>query len=128
LTLGDAVYGRTHPLWLEEAATPALANSWENSLLCNSSIISSNHIVIKSLNPKKVFPGHVARGVVLDGHTDVDYSLRYLRFFHKHVLDEEGKNPPKYIYDLLRREFPDAVGNLEFLLNRTAENFGIVSQ
>jgi hypothetical protein len=31
--VGDAVYGRTHPLWLEEAATPALANSWENSLL-----------------------------------------------------------------------------------------------
>ena len=36
LIIGDAVYGRTHPLWLEEAATPALANSWENSLLCIS--------------------------------------------------------------------------------------------
>lgn len=75
----------------------------------------------------KVYPGHVDRGVVLDGNTDVDYSLRYLRFFHKHVLDHEGEHPPKYIYDSLRKEFPDAVGNLEFLLNRTAENFGITN-
>jgi hypothetical protein len=81
--------------------------------------------VLKSLNPTKVYPGHVARGVILDGHTDIDYSLAYLRYFHKNVLEQEGKIPPKEIYDSLRREFPDAIGNLEFLLNRTAENFGI---
>ena len=33
LMLGDTVYGRTFPLYLEEAATPALAAAWENSLL-----------------------------------------------------------------------------------------------
>jgi hypothetical protein len=109
---------------LEEAATPALANSWENSLLCIPRVDCVD-VVLKSLNPVKVYPGHVARGIILDGHTDIDYSLHYLRFFHKNVLEQEGKIPPKEIYDSLRREFPDAIGNLEFLLNRTAENFGI---
>jgi hypothetical protein len=81
--------------------------------------------VIKSLNPTKVYPGHVSRGIILDGHTDLDYSLRYLRFFHKHVLDHDGQIPPQKIYDTLLKEFPEASGNLDFLLNRTAENFGI---
>jgi hypothetical protein len=83
-------------------------------------------VVIKCLNPEKVYPGHVARDIILEGHTDVDYSLRYLRFFCKHVLDHEGQNPPKYIYDLLCNEFPDAVGSLEFQLNHTVENFGML--
>src|SRR3981189_2989331 len=83
-----------------------------------------NKIVLKSLNPTKVYPGHVARGIILDGHTDLEYSLRYLRFFHKHVLAHDGELPPKQIYDSLLAEFPETSGNLDFLLNRTAENFG----
>jgi hypothetical protein len=85
-------------------------------------------IVMRSLNPTKVYPGHVARGIILDGHTDLDYSLRYLRFFHKHVLAHDGELPPQQIYDTLLKEFPDASGNLDFLLNRTAENFGTLQK
>ena len=79
---------------------------------------------MKSLNPKIVYPGHIARGFPLDGHRDIDYCIRYLRFFRKHIIHHQGKYPPKYIFDLLRDEFPDAVGSMDFLLNRTAENFG----
>lgn len=124
LMLGDTVYGRTFPLYLEEAATSALATAWENSLLCCPLLISDLTIVIKSLNPSKVIPGHVAPGIVLDGHTDLDHSLRYLQYFRKHVLAHDGELPPKHIFEILQREFPDTVGNLDFILNRTAENFG----
>jgi hypothetical protein len=79
---------------------------------------------MKSLNPKTVYPGHLARGFPLAGHRDIDYCIRYLRFFRKHIIHHQGKYPPKYIFDLLRDEFPDAVGSMDFLLNRTAENFG----
>src|SRR5579859_4025363 len=93
-----------------------------------SSHCTSLMVVMKSLNPTKVYPGHVARGIILDGHTDLDYSLRYLRFFHKHVLAHDGELPPKQIYDTLLKEFPEASGNLDFLLNRTAENFGTLQK
>ena len=84
--------------------------------------------VMRSLNPTKIYPGHVARGIILDGHTDLDYSLRYLRFFHKQVLDHDGEIPPKQIYDTLLQEFPEASGNLDFLLNRSDENFGTLQK
>ena len=89
-----------------------------------SFVIRNLITVIKSLNPAKVIPGHIAPGIVLDGHTDLDHSLRYLQYFRKHVLSHDGELPPKHIFDILQREFPETVGNLDFILNRTAENFG----
>jgi len=50
--------------------------------------------------------------------------LRYRRFFQKRVLAHDGQYPPKYIYDTVKQEFPEAAGNIDFMLNRTAENFG----
>ena len=90
----------------------------------SSDSIQTLIVVIKSLNPTKVIPGHVARGIVLDGHSDLDHSLRYLQYFRKHVLAHDGELPPKHIFEILQREFPETVGNLDFILNRTAENFG----
>lgn len=77
------------------------------------------------MNPTKVISGHVAPEIVFDGHTDLDHSLRHLQYFRKHVLAHDGELPPKHIFEILQREFPDTVGNLDFILNRTAQNFGI---
>ena len=54
-------------------------------------------VVMKSLNPDRIYPACVTHGIMVDGYTDLD---------------------------LICLEFLDAVGNHVSLLNRKAENFG----
>ncbi|KAH7230342.1 hypothetical protein MRS44_011973 [Fusarium solani] len=113
LIAGDLVYGKAYPPLMSDVPTLDLAHAWEKALL-----------FMKALKPSITYPGHADPNGPLDGDTDIDFTLEYVRYFIKEVLEAPKQLCVREIYDLLINNFPSATRNASFLTQVTAETFG----
>lgn len=125
VVVGDAMYARTTHMWCEEIETPQVLEAWKN-VLDRESLVSFFVLitVIEALKPVKIITGHLEAGNDLDTAADLAYNRKYLQLFSEKITYAKTKLKPDQIYDTFRKEFPVPDKNLDFLLKRTAEQFG----
>ncbi|KAL1998758.1 hypothetical protein VTN02DRAFT_5625 [Thermoascus thermophilus] len=110
---GDAVYGRSTHVWVEEVETPALLTAWHRTL-----------DLIDSLRPTKIIPGHLEAGWALDAAADLAHTRRYLDLFGAKVTYARETPQMADLYRAFEEGFPQARTNVEFFLGKLSNRFG----
>ncbi|CBF75876.1 hypothetical protein AN3565.2 [Aspergillus nidulans FGSC A4] len=110
---GDAVYGRSTHVWVEEVETPALLEAWNKTLR-----------LIAALQPTKLIPGHMETGWELDAQEDLAHTQRYLDLFSEKVTHAPKKASVQELFDFFKGQFPQCTENLEFFLGHLSNQYG----
>ncbi|RLL95292.1 hypothetical protein CFD26_103238 [Aspergillus turcosus] len=110
---GDAIYGRSTHVWVEEVETPALLEAWNKTIA-----------LISALEPVKVIPGHLEPGWELDAKADIAHTQKYLDLFAEKVTYAPTKPQVQDLYDSFKDAFPQCQQNLDFFLGHLSNQFG----
>ncbi|KAF7114152.1 hypothetical protein CNMCM5793_007730 [Aspergillus hiratsukae] len=110
---GDAIYGRSTHVWVEEVETPALLEAWNKTIA-----------LISALEPVKVIPGHLEPGWELDAKADIAHTQKYLDLFAEKVTYAPAKPQVQDLYDFFKDAFPQCQQNLDFFLGHLSNQFG----
>ncbi|KAL4814770.1 beta-lactamase-like protein [Aspergillus spinulosporus] len=110
---GDAVYGRSTHVCVEEVESPALLEAWNKTLR-----------LIAALQPTKLIPGHMETGWELDTQEDLAHTQRYLDLFSKKVTHAPKKASVQELFDFFKGQFPQCTENLEFFLGHLSNQYG----
>ncbi|KAJ5153645.1 uncharacterized protein N7500_009084 [Penicillium coprophilum] len=110
---GDAIFGRSTHLWVEEIETPALLQAWTKTV-----------DLISALEPVKLIPGHMESGWPLDTKADIFHTRKYLDLLGEKVIYASTKPQVRELYDNFQNAFPQCKKNLEFFLGHLSNQFG----
>ncbi|KAL4982643.1 beta-lactamase-like protein [Aspergillus falconensis] len=110
---GDAVYGRSTHVWVEEVETPALLEAWNKTLR-----------LIAALQPTKLIPGHMEAGWELNAQDDLAHTQRYLDLFREKIAHAPKKASVQELFDFFKAQFPQCTENLEFFLGHLSNQYG----
>ncbi|CEL09221.1 hypothetical protein ASPCAL12360 [Aspergillus calidoustus] len=113
IVCGDAVYGRSTHVWVEEVETPALLEAWNKTLE-----------LIGALEPAKLIPGHMESGWELNAKEDLAHTKRYLDLFSKKITYAPKKASVQELFDFFKNEFPQCKENLDFFLGHLSNQYG----
>ncbi|KAL4973715.1 beta-lactamase-like protein [Aspergillus desertorum] len=110
---GDAIYGRSTHVWVEEVETPALWEAWNKTLS-----------LIAALQPVKLIPGHMEAGWELNAQEDLAHTQRYLDLFSEKITHAPKKASVQELFDFFKEQFPQCTENLEFFLGHLSNQYG----
>ncbi|OQE36787.1 hypothetical protein PENCOP_c011G04459 [Penicillium coprophilum] len=110
---GDAIFGRSTHLWVEEVETPALLQAWTKTV-----------DLISALEPVKLIPGHMESGWPLDTQADITHTRKYLDLLGEKVIYAPTKPQVRELYDYFQNAFPQCKENLDFFLGHLSNQFG----
>ncbi|KAL4927997.1 MBL fold metallo-hydrolase [Aspergillus undulatus] len=113
IVCGDAVYGRSTHVWVEEVETPALLEAWNKTLS-----------LIAALQPSKLIPGHMETGWDLNAKEDLAHTQRYLDLFRDKITYAPKKATVQELFDFFKNEFPQCKENLDFFLGHLSNQYG----